>query len=88
MLSHLTPRIDITAIVLIDATIAPPGKDSDFLTNVLTQVVWVKPDVWRSRKDALKSLSASPGFKTWDPRVLELFVVRASDLFLSVYNLV
>ena len=34
-------------------------------------------DVWPSREEALRTLQARPSFQVWDPRMLEIFVVRA-----------
>ncbi|EKM56754.1 uncharacterized protein PHACADRAFT_141668 [Phanerochaete carnosa HHB-10118-sp] len=31
-------------------------------------------DIWPSREEALKALQSRPPFKTWDPRILELYV--------------
>ena len=77
LLPSMTPHIDPAAIILMDGTIGRASKERDYMDVVLTQIVWSKPDVWRSREDALKWLSATPGYKSWDPRVLQAFVVRA-----------
>lgn len=60
----------------MDAYVGDPSPEWDHMDAIATRMLWSKPDVWRSRKDALKWLSASPGFRKWDPRVLQLFAVR------------
>lgn len=75
----MAPRIEVASIILLDATIGGASKERDHTDVVVTQIVWSKADVWRSRDDALRKLSAAPGFRTWDPRVLQVFVVRATS---------
>ena len=75
LLTKLTPHIPLTSIILMDAYIGDPSPEWDHMDAVATQMVWSKPDVWRSRKAALQWLSTSPGFKKWNRRVLELYVV-------------
>ena len=65
----------LSSIILLDGTIGLRCPDRDHLDEVLTQIVWTKPDVWRSREDALKWLSTVPGYRSWDPRVRQFFVV-------------
>lgn len=75
LLTTLTPPIKLSSIILLDGTIGPASKERDYMDMVLTQVVWSKPDTWRSSNDALKSFMKAPGYKSWDPRVLQAFVV-------------
>lgn len=75
LLTTLTPQLNIESVVLLDGTIASKSPERDHMDMILAQLVWPKPDVWRSRKDALRWHSSTPGFKNWDKAVLELFIV-------------
>ncbi|EKM50484.1 uncharacterized protein PHACADRAFT_152504 [Phanerochaete carnosa HHB-10118-sp] len=74
LLTALTPQLHIESVVLLDGTIASKSPERDHMDIILAQLVWPKPDVWRSRKDALRWHSSAPGFKSWDKAALELFV--------------
>lgn len=73
LLSTLRP---LAGLVLLDATVGAESEDMDNVARVLTVVVWSKPDTWMSREAALKMFRSMPGYRTWDPRTLELFAVR------------
>lgn len=73
LLSTLRP---LAGLILLDATVGPESEDMDHVARVLTMVVWSKPDTWMSREVALKMFRSMPGYRSWDPRALELFVVR------------
>ncbi|KZV95828.1 hypothetical protein EXIGLDRAFT_747982 [Exidia glandulosa HHB12029] len=71
LLSTLRP---LAGLILLDATVGPESEDMDHVARVLTMVVWSKPDTWMSREVALKMFRSMPGYRSWDPRALELFV--------------
>lgn len=81
LLTALKPQIRLSSIILMDATIgATVTQEGDRMVMILTQVVWSKPDTWRTRDDARKWISAAPGYKTWDPRVLQLYVASIGSI--------
>lgn len=77
LLTTFKPSIKLTSIILLDGTIGRATAERNFMDSILTQIVWSKLDVWRSREDAAKWLGAAPGIKTWDPRAVQSFVTHA-----------
>lgn len=77
LLTTIAPKLPVEALILLDATLARKSPARDYMDVVLAQLVWAKPDVWRSRKDARRWFAAAPGYKTWDAAIRELFVEYA-----------
>jgi hypothetical protein len=63
-------------MITFEPGITDEDNEQRNLANVaVTAWVWLRPDVWRSRKVAKKELAASPMYATWDPSVFDLFMV-------------
>ncbi|KZV84540.1 alpha/beta-hydrolase [Exidia glandulosa HHB12029] len=77
LLQTLQPTFPVRALVLLDGTISPETPDKARMLKILAFASWTKTDTWASRKAALKELSKSPGFRSWHPKSLELFVTHA-----------
>ncbi|GJE91212.1 alpha/beta hydrolase [Phanerochaete sordida] len=74
LLTALTPRLNIETVAMLDGTVSAGGPKRDYMDMVLAQLVWIKPDVWRSRKDAARWFASAPGFKKWDKKIQALFI--------------
>lgn len=69
------PIIQFASLVLVDPMLIrqkrPDEKELD-----LHSPAERRRDIWPSFEEALKSLQSRPSFQLWDPRILELYVVR------------
>ena len=70
-----TPPLAFASLILVDPMLLreprPGGPQLDLVSPALK-----RRDVWPSREDALRTLQARPSFQVWDPRILDIFVVR------------
>ncbi|KAH8818895.1 hypothetical protein DL96DRAFT_1820267 [Flagelloscypha sp. PMI_526] len=76
LVQSLDPTLKVLATILCDPTIGLPGKSKDKMQQILACIVWTKVDTWLNRNSARKNLSVTPGYKNWDPRVLDVFVAK------------
>ncbi|KAF8956585.1 alpha/beta-hydrolase [Flammula alnicola] len=73
---EMRPRIAFTAVIAFEPALSP-GTDYPDYREVFRKFQawsWLRPNVWPSRKAALRDLSRHPNFKTWDPNVLRSYV--------------
>ncbi|KAJ7292696.1 Alpha/beta hydrolase fold-1 [Mycena rebaudengoi] len=76
--AQANPTIPFKAMITFEPGITDEDNEQRNLANVaVTAWVWLRPDVWRSRKVAKKELAASPMYATWDPSVFDLFMEHA-----------
>ncbi|KAI0056229.1 alpha/beta-hydrolase [Artomyces pyxidatus] len=75
LLQSLAP-LPFKSLILLDATIGFLTPERAQLDRMLAHIAWTKQDVWASRKEARKDLSTQPGYKRWDPAVLDRFVEK------------
>lgn len=72
----LEPRVQFEQIIAIEAGISVKGlPDTNISSRMLTAWTWLRRDTWSSRKAARKDLAESPVYSSWDPRILDLYVV-------------
>lgn len=72
----MAPSIKFHAMITFEPGIsAKNNTDTNRATQALISWTWLRPDVWRTRKAAKKDLAASVMYGSWDPRVLDLYVV-------------
>lgn len=77
LLRDLSPRLKFHSIIALEPGISiKDSPEALALYSSLTAWAWLRQDVWPSRKAAKKDLTLSPMFNSWDPRVLELYIVR------------
>lgn len=71
------PLIQFESIIGIEPGISvKDNPETNVASQALTAWTWLRRDVWRTRKAAKRELEASPMYMTWDPRALDLYVVR------------
>lgn len=56
------------------------NPEFDKRVQALNAWTWLRRDVWKTREDAKKDLQSLALFKSWEPRVLDLYVVCHSLL--------
>lgn len=77
----LTPRVTFESIIAIEPGISMKDlPEARMSSQMLTAWTWLRKDVWSSRAAAKRELSSSPVYNTWDPRVLDLFIVHTDPL--------
>ncbi|KAH8826959.1 Alpha/beta hydrolase fold-1 [Flagelloscypha sp. PMI_526] len=76
LVQFLDPRLKVQATILCDPAIGLPSKAKFKMQQMLAYFAWTKIDTWPNRKAARKNLGVTPGFKNWDPRVLDVFVAK------------
>lgn len=70
------PAIEFASLILVDPIIGHDSLLGGIPFDLYTPAE-KRRDIWPSSDEALKSLQSRPGFKSWDPRILELYIVRA-----------
>lgn len=70
------PPLAFAALVLVDPMLLRAPRPGEPTLDLVGGAV-KRRDVWPSREEALRTLQMRPSFKVWDPRILEIFVVRA-----------
>lgn len=72
------PKIKWEALVLCEPMIMPLESGNDFI-EVLGDGAMKRRDIWPSREEAYRTFTDRGRiWRTWDPRVRRLFVVRVS----------
>ena len=69
------PAIEFSSLVLVDPMLVRDALLEHQPIDLHTPAER-RRDIWPSFDEALKSLQSRGSFKIWDPRVLELYVVR------------
>ena len=75
LLQSLRPRIPFQSFILIEATVTENSSLKDRMIQSLINLTCLKTDTWPSLDAARQALSQTPGYKRWDKRELDLFVV-------------
>ncbi|KIK55520.1 hypothetical protein GYMLUDRAFT_87577 [Collybiopsis luxurians FD-317 M1] len=73
-LAAITHPALFTSLFLIDPVILYPTVDFYFKPSLLSLGAISRRASWKSREEARKGFLESPFFRTWDPRVLDLYV--------------
>ena len=69
------PTVEFASLILVDPILGHDSLLGGIPFDLYTPAER-RRDIWPSFDEALKSLQSRSGFKTWDPRVLELYIVR------------
>lgn len=66
------------SVILVDPMLIPPDEywDPTKLIETYKEIALKRRDFWPSREQALASFRTKMPYKTWDARILEIFVVR------------
>jgi hypothetical protein len=70
------PEIRFESIILVD----PMVYKKMLLTVNLTDVSATRRDIWPNYDEAYKQFRTRKAYKTWDPRVLDVYLVRLTYL--------
>jgi hypothetical protein len=77
ILQHLEPTIPFSSIIIVEPMISPAGPQHlKKLRSILVKGAYERRDVWPNLEQAMSSLKMRDRTKKWDPRILDLFVVR------------
>lgn len=75
ILQDLQPAFPFISLILVEPLLSPQGPEPlKPLQARLVQSAYERRDVWPSREDAMKYLSANKHIALWDLRVLALYV--------------
>lgn len=77
MLQYMEPILQFSSMILVEPMLSPAGPQHlKRLRSLLIKGAYERRDVWPDRKMALEALSKRERTMKWDPRILDLFVVR------------
>lgn len=77
LLQHLEPVFLFSSIVIVEPMLSPEGPQHlAALRSALVKGAYERRDVWADRSQAMAALRRRDRTKRWDPRVLDLYVVR------------
>lgn len=71
------PELKPACLIMLEIMCLKPDAVSK-LMNLLTEGSGSRRDIWPSREEAYKSLKERRAWKSWDDRVLRIYVVRAT----------
>ncbi|ETW77306.1 hypothetical protein HETIRDRAFT_436230 [Heterobasidion irregulare TC 32-1] len=74
--AHDSPAL-FSSLILVDPVLIPEGYDRSAVLPGMVLAAVARRDIWSSREEAHKLLSASPFFGRWDPEVLKAYVEHA-----------
>lgn len=71
------PELKFESIILVDPTLwrGPVPEEVDLPIEIMAAK---RKDVWRSREEARKFFHSRAMFTVWDPKVLDVYIVRPS----------
>lgn len=77
LLQAIEPVFPFSSFVLIEPLLSPAGSHHlRKLRELLVKGAYERRDVWPDRQHAMLTLKQRDRTKKWDPRFLEIFVVR------------
>ena len=85
LVNTYTPPIEFASLVLVDPMLLRQERPGEILVDLLSPTQR-RRDIWPSFEEALKNLQSRPSFQVWDPRILELYVVRLISLLKFVLS--
>lgn len=78
MLQALEPVFPFSSLILIEPLFSPAGSHHlRRLREILVKGAYERRDVWPDRQHAMLALKRRERTQKWDPRILNIFVVRA-----------
>lgn len=81
LMRELQPSVKFSSFIVIEPGISQKNNpDTNAATSSLIAWTWLRKDTWTSRKSAKKDLEAQILYATWDPRVLESYIVSPRRL--------
>ena len=79
LLQDMEPIIPFSSLIIIEPMISPAGPQHlKNLRSILVKGAYERRDVWPDSAQAAEALKMRARTKKWDPRILDLFVVRLS----------
>lgn len=88
MLQSLEPLIPFVSLILVEPLLSPAGPHHlKRLRELLVKGAYERRDVWPDRQHAMAALKRRERTKKWDPRILDIFVVRETP-FISCSPLI
>ncbi|KAG9044423.1 hypothetical protein FS837_008152 [Tulasnella sp. UAMH 9824] len=67
-------KLRFERIIIVEPMLSAPGHDLRPSTAYFFPATYQRRDVWPSRQAALKDFRSSRGYKSWDERMIQLFV--------------
>jgi hypothetical protein len=87
ILQYLEPSIPFSSIIIVEPMISPAGPQHlQKLRSILVKGAYERRDVWPDLEQAMSALKGRDRTRKWDPRILELFVVRALLHFVIMFS--
>ncbi|KAG8934349.1 hypothetical protein FRC01_003597 [Tulasnella sp. 417] len=70
-------KLRFERLIIVDPMLSAPGYDLRRSTAYFFPATYQRRDVWPSRQAATKDFKSSRGYKSWDERMIDLFVQYA-----------
>ncbi|KAH8096998.1 Alpha/beta hydrolase fold-1 [Cristinia sonorae] len=71
--TYVSP-VDFAALILVEPMLLPPAISQSPDKNLLRKGAEGRRDIWPSRAAAFELMQSRPTWKTWDPRILKLYI--------------
>ncbi|KAI5121764.1 hypothetical protein M0805_009575 [Coniferiporia weirii] len=74
MLVNMSPALSFTRLIVIEAAVSRPDISGRHeMSSMLTNLVWMRKDIWANHRAAMKDFKSNPVYSTLDPRIFGLF---------------